>query len=204
MISSITNFLARNRRVFYNACFFLFIFSLTGDFTFADPKEVVVVDDAQKWWKFAGTINTALIWLSAIVWIVTYFITLFLEPGWINGTIFWLDVRFREVWILVSNVVYFIFAFLLIWIAFMNIIWKGQDKYQLKQALPKFIIWVLIVPFSWFFVQFILSISAILTVSALSLPFNTFQDIQKEIDTIKVPTKCYVNIKSVGSNKTAD
>ena len=204
MISSITNFLARNRRVFYYACFFLFIFSLTGDFTFADPKEVVVVDDAQKWWKFAGTINTALIWLSAIVWIVTYFITLFLEPGWINGTIFWLDVRFREVWILVSNVVYFIFAFLLIWIAFMNIIWKGQDKYQLKQALPKFIIWVLIVPFSLFFVQFILSISAILTVSALSLPFNTFQDIQKEIDTIKVPTKCYVNIKSVGSNKTAD
>ena len=204
MISSITNFLAKNRKTFYYFCFFLFIFSLTGDFTFADPKEVVVVDDADKWWKFAGSINTSLIWLSAIVWIVTYFITLFLEPGWINGTIFWLDTRFREIWILVSNVVYFIFAFLLIWIAFMNIIWKGQDKYQLKQALPKFIIWVLIVPFSWFFVQFILSISAILTVSALSLPFNTFQDIQTKIDTIKVPTKCYINIKSVWSNKTND
>jgi len=32
------------------------------------------------------------------------------------------------------------------------------------------------VPFSWFFVQFVLSISAILTVGMLTLPYDSFQD----------------------------
>jgi len=40
--------------------------------------------------------------------------------------------------------------------------------------MPKFIVWVLIVPFSWFFVQFLLSISAILTVWVLTLPYDSF------------------------------
>jgi len=42
--------------------------------------------------------------------------------------------------------------------------------------MPKFIIGVLIVPFSWFAVQFLLSLSAILTVSVLTLPYNSFQN----------------------------
>jgi hypothetical protein len=41
--------------------------------------------------------------------------------------------------------------------------------------MPKFIIGVLIVPFSWFFVQFLLSLSAILTVGVLTLPYDSFQ-----------------------------
>jgi len=62
--------------------------------------------------------------------------------------------------------------------------------------LPKFIIWVLMVPFSWFIVQFILSVSAVLTVSALSLPYDTFDQIWTEINKIKIPTKCDINMKS--------
>jgi len=42
--------------------------------------------------------------------------------------------------------------------------------------MPKFIIWVLIVPFSWFFVQFLLSVSAVLTVGILTLPHDSFSD----------------------------
>ena len=42
--------------------------------------------------------------------------------------------------------------------------------------MPKFIVGILIVPFSWFFVQFILSISAILTVGVLTLPYDSFGD----------------------------
>jgi Na+-transporting methylmalonyl-CoA/oxaloacetate decarboxylase gamma subunit len=51
-----------------------------------------------------------------------------------------MSTKFKEVWIMVSNIVYFVFAFILIWIAFMNIIGKNADQYQLKQALPKFIV----------------------------------------------------------------
>jgi len=42
--------------------------------------------------------------------------------------------------------------------------------------MPKFIVWVLIVPFSWFFVQFVLAISAVLTVGMLTLPYDSFKD----------------------------
>jgi len=42
--------------------------------------------------------------------------------------------------------------------------------------MPRFIVWVLIVPFSWFFVQFILAISAVLTVGVLTLPYDSFKE----------------------------
>lgn len=95
---------------------------------------------------------------------LTAFISLFLYPGWTNGTLFGLTEYLREIWILISNVVYFLFALILIVIAFMNIIGKNQGTWELKQAMPKFIVGVLIVPLSWFFVQFLLSVSAVLTI----------------------------------------
>jgi hypothetical protein len=133
---------------------------------------------------------------------MTYFITLFLEPGWINWSIFWLTEKFKTIWILVSNVVYFIFAWIIIWIAFMNILGKW-DKWELKQSLPKFIIWVLIVPFSWFFIQFVLSLSSILTVSALSLPYDTFSEYKTIYDSVEFKKNCVINL-NYGSEKNPD
>nr|MDD3720299.1 hypothetical protein [Candidatus Gracilibacteria bacterium] len=116
--------------------------------------------------------------LGALLGVLTSAVSLFLNPGWINGEIFGLTKPLKDLWILVSNVVYFIFAGILIVIAFMNIVGKGGDKFELKQALPKFIVGILIVPFSWFIVQFILSISAILTVSVLTIPYDTFPEMK--------------------------
>lgn len=79
---------------------------------------------------------------------------------------------------MVSNIVYVIFAFLLIIIAFMNIIGRW-DQWELKQALPKFVIWVLIVPFSWLFVQFVIAISSFLSVSVLMLPYDVLSNSPK-------------------------
>jgi hypothetical protein len=201
ILSNVKNFLIKNRYILVCILLFTLLFSLSSDFALAANETVKPEKD---WSGTAGLINTALGAVGAIVWIFTYFITLFLEPGWINGTVFWLDTYFKDIWILVSNVVYFIFAFLLIWIAFMNIVWNGGEKYQLKQALPKFIIWVLIVPFSWFMVQFILSMSAILTVWALTLPYDTFSSYHKEMQNIKIPQKCHVNIRSITSSSSSD
>ena len=72
--------------------------------------------------------------------LVTSFVTIFLYPGWVNGTMFGLEDYLKIIWIFVSNVVYFIFAFILIAIAFMNIIGKGEGTWELKQAMPKFIV----------------------------------------------------------------
>jgi hypothetical protein len=54
--------------------------------------------------------------------LLTYLSTLFLDPSWLNGSVFGLSVIFKEIWILVSNIVYFAFAFILIWIALVNIV----------------------------------------------------------------------------------
>lgn len=146
--------------------------------------------------SFSAVFNGILSGVTLLLWMLTYLVSLFLNPAWINGSFFGLGEHFREIWILISNVVYFIFAFLLIWIAFMNIIGKQWDKYQLKQALPKFIIWVLIVPFSWFFVQFILSLSAILTISSLTLPSDTFTQYESWLEKIEVYKICTINLNS--------
>lgn len=114
----------------------------------------------------------------ALLWVLTALVTILTHPGWYNGEFFGMQGYFKDIWILVSNVVYFAFAFILIRLAFMNIIGKGEGDFELKQALPRFVIGILIVPFSWFFVQFILSLSSILMVALMSLPEDVFKDKQ--------------------------
>ncbi|MDP2090556.1 MAG: hypothetical protein Q8K30_03060 [Candidatus Gracilibacteria bacterium] len=190
------------RNIILYFMFFIIFFSFT-DISFAADKSVDSLID-----KTSTIAEFFLKGISLLLALITYLATIFLSPTWINGSLFGLNVYFKEIWILVSNVVYFIFAFILIWIAFMNIIGKNSDQYQLKQALPKFIVGVIIVPFSWFLVQFILSISAVLTVASLSLPFDTFDEFSSSLENVKVPINCELNLNSFmaddqkqGSNK---
>jgi len=189
IITNIKNFLEKNKKIFYYIFLFFIVSFLSSDITFAASWDTT----AQSIAKWA---NEFLSVVSLFTWLLTYLSTMFLSPEWINGSLFWMKEKFKVIWIMVSNIVYFVFAFIIIWIAFMNIIWKNTDQYQLKQALPKFIVWVLIVPFSWFLVQFILSASAILTVSALTLPFDSFPKYESAFWSIEVPKKCVVNLAS--------
>lgn len=161
------DYLKKNKKnIAYIGIFFLFMF-LSIDISFAANDEW----DFTKWLvTFLNWVNK---WAAAILWILTFLVWLFLNPSWISWSVIWLTDPLKTMWIMISNVVYFIFAFIFIWIAFMNIIWK--EDYQLKQAIPRFIGWVLMVPFSWFFVQFIISLSSILSVWILTLPYDTFK-----------------------------
>jgi len=151
-----------------------------------------VSKNAQKWFDIW---NWIVAWISAVLWVLTYMVTMLLDPWFTSWTMFWINDKLHQIWILVSNVVYFIFAFLLIWIAFMNIIWKW-DKWELKQAMPKFIVWVLIVPFSWFFVNLIVSLANILTFSALSLPADTFPSYKTVLNKINIPATCTLDLET--------
>jgi len=183
------------KKIFIFISSFFVISFLIWDITFAADATTTTAADAAA--TFAQRFWEILKWVSVLLWLMTYLATLFLSPEWINGSLFWMSTKFKEVWIMVSNIVYFVFAFILIWIAFMNIIGKNANQYQLKQALPKFIVWVIIVPFSWFFVQLILSISSLLTVSALTLPSNSFPEYESILWQITIPTECVINVKSI-------
>lgn len=194
--SKVIHFLSKNKKqilffAFLSLAFFPEL-SFAAEFKFDDFKSTVV-----------NVLDWLLSFSAAILWILTYLVSLFLDPGWINWSFFWMNAIFRSIWILISNVVYFIFALLLIWIAFMNILWRWET-WELKQALPRFIIWVLIVPFTWFFVQLMLSISAVLTVSVLTLPSDTFNSYNSNIETIDVYKTCDVNLSSKAKEETAE
>lgn len=199
MITSLTKFFAKireNKKMFFYLFMFIFVCYVFSDSTFAANQTTGEVTKEIKD-KASEYGDGILRWLSMILALFTYLSALFLSPNWINGSLFWLHKYLHDIWILMSNLVYFVFAFILIWIAFMNIIWKTDWNYQLKQALPKFIVWVLIVPFSWFIVQFILSLSAVLTIWSLSLPFETFNNFDSKIGKVEIPKDCTLNLQSV-------
>ncbi len=166
ILSKIKEFYTSHKKTIFYAFVFWFIVLNSWDVAFAeDSKEDGIIK----------AVDYFLAIVSTLLWTLTWLISLLLNPGWVNWTIFWFETYLKDMWIMISNIVYFIFAFVLITIAFMNIIGKWQDVWEMRQALPKFVIWVLMVPFSWFFVQFILSISAMLTVAVLWLPYETMQ-----------------------------
>jgi hypothetical protein len=50
----------------------------------------------------------------------------------------------------------------------------------------------------------VLSISAVMTVSAITLPYDTFSDYKSRIDEIDIKNKCSINIGSLLSSKKDD
>jgi hypothetical protein len=92
-----------------------------------------------------------------------------LTPDWVFGEVFGLRPVLHDLWILVSNMVYVVFAFLLVVMAFMNIFAGEKNTWAIKAKLPKLIVGVISVPFTWFFVSGIVSISSVLTASAIQM-----------------------------------
>lgn len=166
-----TVFLSKSfKKAMFLGFFACLVFWAWVDYSFAagSSDEAHLISDLLKLLQQILAISWALLWgLTALV-------SLLLEPKLTNWAVFNLREYIHETWILVSNVVYFIFAWLLIVISFANIIWKWSwELFELKKALPRFIIGILIVPFSWYIVQFVIGITSFLSASIYMLPFDT-------------------------------
>lgn len=199
MFAKIKNFFIKNKSTIFKVILFLWLYIYFSDFTFATNENTNVLDTKTKN-KIVEWISWITTTISVFLWLLTYLVTIFLSPEWISWNIFWISDTLKQVWILISNVVYFVFAFILIYIAFMNIIGSWWQDYEFKSALPKFIVWILIVPLSWFIVQFVIGLSSILTISALNLPFETFKNYQSQISTVEIPTSCSINFSSLANS----
>ncbi|MDD5212986.1 MAG: hypothetical protein PHG82_00955 [Candidatus Gracilibacteria bacterium] len=199
LISKIKTKILKNKNNIIFVAFFVLLFSadnaFAADATPADGSDVV------KW------VNGMMSVVTSGLGLMTGLVMKFLEPGWTSGTVFGLNDILKNIWVMISNIVYFVFAFLLISIAFMNIIGHGDNNYQLKTALPKLIVGIIIVPFTWFIVQFIVSISSILTASVIQLPYDIFKgsDTQASIlKQVKIPNECTVDMSATGSGVTCN
>jgi hypothetical protein len=117
-----------------------------------------------------------------------------LTPDWVFGEVFGLRPVLHDLWILVSNMVYVVFAFLLVVMAFMNIFAGEKNTWAIKAKLPKLIVGVISVPFTWFFVSGIVSISSVLTASAIQMAWD-LKPTGPEIN-ITMPAKCTLDFES--------
>ncbi len=101
-----------------------------------------------------------------------------LSPDWTMGDFFGLRAYFLEVWVLVSNIVYIIFALLLLYMAVMNIFGGGEHKFAFKQKIGRFLIGILMVPFTWLIVSWTLSFANQAVAAVLSVPMGAIARMQ--------------------------
>ena len=205
MFTKLKQYLSINKSSLIKIAIFFWFYFLLTDLSFADDPATGAWSTKDNFENAKNVVVTGIQWMSTIIsvllWLMTYLTTMFLSPDWTSGTIFGINWYLKQIWILVSNVVYFAFAFILIFIAFANIIWSQNANFALKQAIPKFIIWILIVPFSWFIVQFLVSVSSILTISAMNLPFEAFKDYESAMSKVEIPKNCTIKLPSLWASE---
>lgn len=100
-----------------------------------------------------------------------------LSPDWTMGDFFGLRPYFINVWVLVSNLVYIIFALMLLWMAVMQI-FSSESNYAFKKKLPRFLVGIMIVPFTWLIVSWTLSFANQAVAAVLSIPSGAIGGMQ--------------------------
>jgi hypothetical protein len=147
------------------------IYAATGDVTSAG---------AAKMYNEAIDILNLLLWvITVIVSPAIMFAGWLMSPDWTSGDLFGLRAPMYSLWVTVSNIVYFIYAVLLIMIALGTMF--GQDKFSYKVMLPKLALGIIMVPFTWWFVQWTISIASVVTAAVITIPNETMnQDTNKE------------------------
>ncbi len=121
--------------------------------------------------SLVGGLNIILDILTIIVSPAIMLASWLMSPDWTSGDLFGIRPALHSLWVTVSNIVYFIYAILLIFIALATIF--NSQNYGYKQLLPKLALWVILVPLTWWFVQFTISLSTYITASVISIPMET-------------------------------
>lgn len=104
-----------------------------------------------------------------------------LSPDWTMGDFFGLRPYFIQVWVLVSNLVYIVFALMLLWMAVMQI-FSSESNYAFKKKLPRFLVGIMIVPFTWLIVSWTLSFANQAVAAVLSIPSGAIAQMQTDED----------------------
>jgi len=125
--------------------------------------------------KLVAALNIVLAALSFIIMPAIILASWLMSPDWTSGDAFGLREIMHDIWIIVSNIIYFVYAILLIIIALATIF--GKDNFSYKTMLPKLALGILMVPFTWWFVQWTISLSTVVTASVISIPAEVMDTI---------------------------
>lgn len=157
-------------------------------------------------------LNSLVAWINIILDIVTIFVTpaimlasWLMSPDWTAGDLFGIRPTLHNLWITVSNITYFVYAILLIFIAIATIF--NSEHYGYKAMLPKLALGIILVPLTWWGVQFTVSVATYITAAAISIPYESISKFSEKDawwTTPSIPKNNeYDNDKSK-DNKTAE
>jgi hypothetical protein len=122
---------------------------------------------------FVAFINIVLSLLTIIVSPAIMLASWLMTPDWTSGDIFGIRPVMHKLWITISNITYFIYAILLIFIALATIF--NSQNYGYKQLLPRLALGIILVPMTFWFVQFTISLATVVTASVVSIPMETLE-----------------------------
>lgn len=139
----------------------------------ANPNTTNTDDEATRklFNAIATTVNLLIDLLTILVTPAVMLASWLISPDWTSGDLFNLRPTIHSLWVLVSNIVYFIYAILLIVIALATIF--NSDNYGYKAMLPKLALGILMVPLTWWMVQFTISLATYVTASVITIPQET-------------------------------
>jgi hypothetical protein len=151
--------------------------------------------------QFITLINTLLGILTIMVTPAIVLASWLMSPDWTSGDIFGLRDIMYQLWITVSNIIYFVYAILLIIIALGTIF--GSEKFGYKVLLPRLALGILMVPFTWWFVQWTISLSTIVTASVMTIPRDVMkaQDVNGWWSKKMIPQEVTVDTTGTGAQK---
>lgn len=83
-----------------------------------------------------------------------------------------MEARLREIWIPMRNLVNILFVLILVGIALYNVLGLGEDnsQYSIKSALPKIVVGIIAINFSFLGIKVFLDAINVLTVSIFAIP----------------------------------
>jgi len=104
-----------------------------------------------------------------------------------------MEERALAIWVQIRNFVNILFVLVLLGIAFYNVVGGSNQSFQLKAILPKFVIGLIAVNFSFFGVKLIIDTVGVMTTAIFALPASVQPGIEKNplSDTNWMQTICH-------------
>lgn len=151
------------------------------DSTFAQENPTQTNDSYK---NFQETMNKWIWIINVIIWVFTAMLTplimlssWLMSPDWTSGDLFNLRGPMHNLWKVVSNIIYFVYAVLLIIVAIGTIFQNKNFSY--KTMLPRILLGLILVPFTWWFVQLTISLSTNITASVLTIPKEAVEKLEE-------------------------
>ncbi len=118
--------------------------------------------------------------LNFLLWPILILIGMLMDSSLIFGG--GMEEVLRGIWIPIRNIVNILFVLILVGIALYNILGIGDEnsEYAIKSVLPKIIIGIIAVNFSFLMIKVMLDVVNVLTVSVFAIPMGNVAEIKLE------------------------